>query len=173
MRKEEHPTAKPARGAYRRNLPHLQVAGKTYFVTFGTQGRRQLPAAVRSKVLDACVHDHGSKYALHAAVVMPDHVHLLFTPLQDADGTTYGLAELMHGIKGSSSHAVNRHLKRRGTIWQSESFDRLLRSDESVAQKAEYICENPVRAGLVERVDEWPWIWRAWVEDRVRDTIRR
>jgi REP element-mobilizing transposase RayT len=132
-----------------------------------------LPESVRDIVLDACVGDNGSKISVHVAIVIPDHVHLLFTPLQDDGSTTYGLAEIMHGIKSTAAHAVNRQLGRSGSVWQSESFDRLLHRDESIAQKAEYICENPVRAGLVGAADEWPWIWRAWVEGRSRRTINR
>jgi hypothetical protein len=59
---------------------------------------------------------------------------------------------------------VNRALGRGGSLWQDESFDHLLRSDESLRQKAEYICQNPVRAGLVEREEDYPWLWREWLE---------
>jgi putative transposase len=55
----------------------------------------------------------------------------------------------------------------RDHVWQREYFDRILRSAEDIRTKAEYICENPVRAGLVERVDDYPWIWREWVEGRL------
>jgi REP element-mobilizing transposase RayT len=95
---------------------------------------------------------------------MPDHVHLLFSPLSDGDGEPYGLAEIMSGIKGASAHTVNRLLGRKGHVWEEESFDRLLRSDEKVREKAEYICANPVRANLVAREDDWSWLWREWVE---------
>jgi REP element-mobilizing transposase RayT len=97
---------------------------------------------------------------------MPDHVHLLLTPRSDSDGNTYGLAQIMSGIKGSSAHRVNRALGRSGALWQAESFDRLVRSHESVRSKAEYICANPARAGLVGKEDEYPWLWREWIEGR-------
>lgn len=53
----------------------------------------------RLHVLNHCLHDHTTKLQMHAAVAMPDHVHLLFTPLRDLDGSTFGLAEIMQGIK--------------------------------------------------------------------------
>jgi REP-associated tyrosine transposase len=144
---------------YRRDLSHLQRPRKTYFTTFNTHRRWILPEVTRSAVLNHCLHDHMKRYELHAAVVMPDHVHLLFTPMADANGDDFSLAEIMNGIKGSSAHTVNRLLNRRGHVWQSESFDRLLRSSESARSKADYILRNPVRAGLVLRTAGYPWIW--------------
>ena len=156
--------AKPARGAYQRNLPHLQSECAAYFVTFRTWRQRTLPEQVRGIVLGHCLHDHGTKLVMHGAVVMPDHVHLLFTPLQDELGNTFGLAEILHAIKGASAHGVNRAFGTRGHVWQDESFDHLLRSDESAVSKVDYICENPVRKGLVARPGDYPWLWREWVE---------
>ncbi|MDQ3117014.1 MAG: hypothetical protein M3Q86_10470 [Verrucomicrobiota bacterium] len=45
----------------------------------------------------------------------------------------------------------------RSRVWQEEFFDHVLRSDESYAEKWEYVRENPTRAGLVEKSDDWPW----------------
>jgi REP-associated tyrosine transposase len=156
--------AKPAKGEYRRNLPHIQKSGRTVFVTFTTHHRRGLPAATRDLVLRHCLHDNGTKLAMHGLVVMPDHVHLVFTPLIDETGAEFGLAEILHGIKGASAHSINRLLGSSGSVSQDESFDRLLRSDESVREKVEYICRNPVRDGLVDSEDEYPWLWREWLE---------
>jgi REP element-mobilizing transposase RayT len=156
--------AKDAKGQYRRHLPHLQYERKTLFVTFSTRKRWVLPPQVRHLVLQHCLHDHEAKLYMHAAVVMPDHVHLLFTPLADSNGITYGMAEILSSIKGASAHTVNRSLRRRGAVWESESFDRLLRTDEDRRLVAEYICANPVRAGLCASEDEYPWLWREWIE---------
>ena len=90
---------------------------------------------------------------------MPDHVHLLLTPLRDADGDLYSLVEILQGIKGASAHSVNRALGRSGPVWQDESFDHVLRSEESLQQKLEYIRQNPVRSGLVKRPEHYAWLW--------------
>jgi REP element-mobilizing transposase RayT len=156
--------AKPARSRYKRYLPHIQYRDKTVYVTFSTRQRWKLPETVRDAVLKHCLHDHGTKLHMHAAVVMPDHVHLLFQPLRDAAGGTYGLAEIMSGIKGSSAHTVNRMLSRKGHVWEAESFDRLLRSTEQARAVAEYICANPFRAALAKDEDDYPWLWREWIE---------
>jgi REP element-mobilizing transposase RayT len=95
---------------------------------------------------------------------MPDHVHMIFTPLKDTDGNPFGLAEIMNGIKGASAHSLNKALNRSGPVWQFESFDHVLRSDEKIASKVEYICDNPVRKGLVNQKDDYPWLWREWIE---------
>jgi len=72
---------------YRRNLPHLQRDySKPHFVTFVTKNRRILPDWARQIVLDRCMHDHEKRYNLRVAVVMPDHVHLILTPLTDGIG---------------------------------------------------------------------------------------
>jgi len=158
------PKAKPAKSEYRRTLPHLQVEDKPLFVTFATYKRWHLSETVRSMVLKHCLHDHGVKLQVHGVVVMPDHVHMIFTPLNDEDGNPFGLAEIMNGIKGASAHSINKALARRVTVWQDESFDHVLRSDEKVASKVDYICQNPVRKGIVNNEDDYPWLWREWVE---------
>jgi putative DNA methylase len=161
---EQPRLAKLAKAAYRRDLPHIQRPGATMAITFATHQRWQLPPSARDQTMNIIEAGHRSKFHLHAAVVMPDHVHLLLTPARDSGGQTYGIAEIMSGIKGASAHAVNKALARRGRVWQSESFDRVLRSSERVRAAAEYICENPVRAGLAGSVDEYQWTWREWVE---------
>jgi len=89
---------------------------------------------------------------------------MIFSPLQDRQGNPYGLAEIMSGIKGTSAHSINKALNRRGRVCQREFFDHVLRSDESIHSKVQYICENPVRKGLVQEIDDYPWLWREWVE---------
>jgi hypothetical protein len=75
-----HPTARPAKGAYRRNLPHIQQEDKSIFVTFTTFKRWELPEPVRDLVINHCLHDHGKKLVVHGIVVMPDHVHWSSAP---------------------------------------------------------------------------------------------
>ena len=68
---------------YRRNLPHIERSGREHFITFDTYLRWELPPAARDITLKHCLHDNGSKMRLHIAVVMPDHVHMIFMPLED------------------------------------------------------------------------------------------
>jgi REP element-mobilizing transposase RayT len=91
---------------------------------------------------------------------MPDHLHLVLSPLCDSEGC-YSVAEIMQGIKSSSAHRINRLLNHKGQVWQHESFDHVLRRAEGVQAKIEYVIQNPVRAGLVQTVWEYRWLWVA------------
>jgi REP element-mobilizing transposase RayT len=68
---------------YRRRLPHYQRYDRDLFVTFCTLNRWSLSAEARDAVLGHCLHDHGKRYVLHAAVIMPEHVHLMLMSLRD------------------------------------------------------------------------------------------
>ncbi len=146
---------------YRRNLPHFQRDFTPHFITFVTKFRWILPSVARDLVLSSCCHDHRLRYELHVAVVMPDHAHLILTPLVDVQGRQiHSLIEIMRNIKSASAHLVNRQLRRRGPVWQEESFDHVLRSPESLDVKIDYILQNPVRKGLVRNPRDYPWAWQ-------------
>jgi hypothetical protein len=66
----------------------------------------------------------------------------------------------MDAIKGASAHKINRLLERSGKVWQTECFDRVLRSSEKLDEKMQYILDNPVRKGLVSAGAEYRWLWR-------------
>ncbi len=89
---------------------------------------------------------------------MPDHVHLVLTPGYDGN-SFFSVAEIMQGIKGTSTHKINRLLSRSGQVWQRESFDQVLRREESIHAKVEHMVQNPVRAGLVQNAMEYRWLW--------------
>jgi len=65
----------------------------------------------------------------------------------------------MQGLKSTTAHRINKLLHRSGPVWEEESFDHVLRSDESLKQKCEYIRQNPVRAGLVQKPEDYRWRW--------------
>jgi REP element-mobilizing transposase RayT len=144
---------------YRRNLPHIQRADRAHFITFTTYERWHLPESVRGLVRDACLYWDGKKFELHALVVMPDHVHLLATFLRKADGDLYQFREVLRSIKSYSARQVNQCLGRTGRVWLDESFDHVLRCEESLDAKEEYLRMNPVTAGLVENPEQYPWFW--------------
>jgi REP element-mobilizing transposase RayT len=82
---------------------------------------------------------------LHAWVIMPNHVHVLMTLRDNAT-----LSMLLQSWKGGSSHGVNRLLDRRGTLWQKDYFDRLIRDGDHFANCVRYIRANPKKAHLRE-----------------------
>jgi REP element-mobilizing transposase RayT len=144
---------------YRRNLPHVQKSDRTFFTTFVTKERKVLSPEARDIVLAACLHFHEKRINLHAAVVMPDHVHIIFGILRDSNKEEYSLAEILNSIKGFSSHAINKIEETKGQVWLDESFDHVLRHDEALNQKIEYLRQNPVRRGLVRKPEQYGWLW--------------
>jgi|SRR5579863_1688044 len=127
-------------------------------------------ARAREMVFEHCLREGGLEMAgegarptpaprirLHAVVVMPDHVHLLLQPLRNADGWPAPLVDRC--MKGATAHRINKQLGHSGPVWEEESFDHVLRWDESLKQKAEYISQNPVRRKLVRRPQDYRWLW--------------
>jgi REP element-mobilizing transposase RayT len=160
----------PTKYRYHRRLPHLQRDDSDLFVTFRLNGPFVLPEMARDLVLEHILREGGVARApspagliprirLHAAVVMPNHVHLIFSPRRDQDGGPYPVVEVLQCLKGATAHRINKLLGTAGPVWQEESFDHVLRFDESLAEKCEYVRQNPVRAGLVERPEDYRWLW--------------
>jgi REP element-mobilizing transposase RayT len=97
---------------------------------------------VASVVQEAILYRDGREYELHAYVVMPNHVHLLITPLRELPG-------IMQSLKRYAAREANKILGLTGhTFWQDESYDRFVRDDSEFGRIVSYIEMNPVRAGL-------------------------
>lgn len=144
---------------YRRNLPHYQKTDRPHFVTFITKERWILPVPARTIAMKACLHVDGKQADIHGIVVMPDHVHILLTPLRGEDGDTLTLPAILHSVKSFSAHAINRKLGRNSPVWLDESFDHVLRSEDDLDAKIEYLRQNPVRRGLVRTPKLYRWLW--------------
>ena len=143
----------------RRHLPHIERPGAAYFVSFSSFGRWTLPSAARDIALTTIVREHGVTCWLECGIVMPDHVHLIVQPYE-----SHSLHGVLQTIKSVSAHRIKATIAAVPRVWQEESFDRVLRSNESQRIKAEYVVMNPVRKGLCATPDAYPWLWRAWVE---------
>ena len=92
-----------------------------------------------------------------AWVVMPDHFHWLIELQQNS------LGELMQKTKSLSTRAINASTGRKGSLWQRGYHDRALRREEDLVKLARYVVANPLRAGLVEKIGDYP-LWDAvWV----------
>jgi len=145
----------------RRNLPHIQHEYSVHFITFCTRHRELLSSEARDIVLDSCLYGHGVEVHIYAAVVMPDHVHLVLQTLIDQNGCEFSISEILKAIKGASAHRINKALNRKGSLWQEESFDHVIRKSEDVNAKMAYVLQNPVRKGLVQRARDYRWVWTA------------
>ena len=119
-----------------------------YFLTFCVAGRERALANQEGFAAFQSAIARLTDWNVIAAVLMPDHIHLLIAP-NDREAAV-----------GNASGAMKRWMRQElNAAWQCQpgSFDRLLRSDESAEEKWQYIRENPVRAGLVEKWQEWPY----------------
>jgi len=177
-------------------LPHVKAQGATYFITFRLADSlpaevlatwASLPEEARSEkaesyldqgsgecllarpavaeiVLRALTYHAGSRYTLHEFVFMPNHVHLLLTPLGE-----HALSDIMHSLKSWTAQKINVLLDRVGnTLWQHESYDRVVRDDDELQALRAYVRQNPVKAGLC--VDESGFRWSsAWNKDAGKD----
>jgi len=137
----------------RRRLPHMQHKGSMYFTDSNTSDRQELSDEERDIVFSSIKFLDGKKYDLEAAVVMPDHFHLLMSPLPKGKGV-YSLSEIFHSIKSFSSHQIDR-----GTLWQDENYDHLIRNEADYLEKFRYLVDNPVVAGLVEKAEDYRWLY--------------
>jgi putative transposase len=128
----------------RRNLPHWVIEDAVYFITFNTFN------TVFSNEEMLIVKEHivnGSEkfYDLYAAVVMNNHVHVILKPING-----YTLTRITKGIKGVSANQINKSRNSTGSIWQDESFDRIIRDADEFDEKLLYMYNNPIKAGLTE-----------------------
>lgn len=121
----------------------------TYFVTFCVAARRTVLADPRCFASFQRVAASLQRWTTLAAVMMPDHVHVLASP--HARETSVG--EYSALIKRGMRLELKPSWR-----WQHGCFDRLLRNDESAQAKWEYMRENPVRAGLVSEWRGWPYM---------------
>ncbi|MCB8943406.1 MAG: transposase [Ardenticatenaceae bacterium] len=96
-------------------------------------------------------------YDMDAFSVMSNHAHLVFTPLEKEDGTYHALQKIMHSLKRHTAREGNKVLGREGAFWQHESYDHVVRNRQEWERIVAYVLNNPVKAGLVERWEDWPW----------------
>lgn len=144
----------------RGDLPHWQLPGAHYFITFTTKNRRELSPAARDVVLDALKFWHGQRLDLVAAVVMPDHAHAVIAPREKAPGVYWDLSDLLHSIKSFSANKINEIEDRRGeTVWLDETYDHIIRDEAEYQRILTYIAENPLRAGLSRAPAAYRWFF--------------
>ena len=154
----------PARKVIGHEVPAWVSQGSTYFIAVCANNRaaRSLMQSNAATLLIESVkflHRRGDWFA-RLFLVMPDHVHGLFSFPADTS-----LAHRIAAWKGYTR-------KTYGIDWQERFFDHRLRSDESLEEKASYIRMNPVRAGLTESPELWPYLVDAFAVDGSAGTPR-
>ena len=136
-------------------IPYRGSAGHgTYFITTSCWEKRPLLQTDRMACLfieTLLAYRDQKKYLLHEFVVMPNHFHLLVTPLEES------LERCLQFIKGGFSHRARKEFGLRTAIWQTSFYDHRVRDAAEYDRARSYIHQNPVRRGLVERAEDWPY----------------
>ena len=123
-----------------------------YFVTCCTHRRRKILAYKRthSAFIEFARRASDFNITVGRYVIMPDHVHLFV-----CGDDQFHLGRWISALKQALTRAND--WSNSGQIWQEGFFDHILRSDESMSEKWEYIVQNPVRAALVKQQEDWPY----------------
>lgn len=147
----------------KRKLPHWQIPGETYFLTFSALEGEKFSSEERDIILNSCLFWKNKKYILYAVIVMPTHVHLLLQPLPvNIENTVKGyhnISKIMHSIKSFSSHKINDIRKSNNSIWLPEFYDRIVRDKKDFEEKLQYIYDNPLRSDLTDIPEHYKWFW--------------
>jgi putative transposase len=140
----------------RRNLPHWRLEGSAYFVTWRLAPQQALLSEPERDLVAAAIrHFHESRYKLYCFVVMDDHAHAVIAPRE-----SYTLGSILHSWKSYTAHKLVQEFGRNAPVWLDESFDRIIRDEAELLEKANYILTNPQRC--------WPELsdyrWAEWLE---------
>ena len=141
-----------------------------YFVTLCTAERRKIlnKNEVHDAFVNHCRRSFNHDITVGRYVLMPDHIHFFVQ-----GGLSFDLGLWIRGLKRVVAAAVSGGRRQANSaspqrsIWQRGFFDHVIRNTESYVQKWDYVRENPVRAGLVKKNDEWNLQGEIAVIDRV------
>ena len=146
------------RGQHRLRIGRHSEPGHAYLITTTTiAGQRWFDNLFTGRaVVRELVHAERACLATtFAYVVMPDHLHWLMQLRPGAD-----LSSTVGRVKGRSARSINRRLSRKGAVWQRAFHDHAIREEKELRVMARYVIANPLRAGLVESVGDYP-LWDA------------
>ena len=135
-------------------------ADRSYVLTFCAQNRTPIfkDALAALHIINAMQRSARLGYCDSLAwVVMPNHVHWMLT-LADCSK----LSSLVAATKGRASRGLQVEAGLHLPIWQPGFYEHQIRVDEDLRQQARYLIANPLRAGLVSSVDDYPYWWAAW-----------
>lgn len=110
-------------------------------------------------VQDALRFGDGSRYALRAWVIMPNHAHVLVRCLPGVR-----LGRVIGDWKSVTARQCHARLRLPSRLWQKDYYDRAIRDEAHLGRALAYVRSNPVAAGLVEKAEEWAFLGVAGVE---------
>lgn len=136
------------------HLPNLEKGNRStiQFVTVCTKDRQSILTETSAHHALRNLWQDRSVFRVGRYVLMPDHIHLFCQP------TRFPAEPLSKWIRfWKSRFSATWKNRPQGPIWQRDFWDRELRSGESYTAKWKYVVENPVRAGLVDHSEDWPF----------------
>ena len=154
------------KGQKRLRKGRVSQHGRYYSVTICAHEKRQIfrDEGMGRVVIHALQWlDERGRIGLVAAVVMPEHVHMV---LQLKQGT---LSEVIKSLKGYTARRINRMCSSSGRLWQPQYYDRCLRSDDDLSRTVRYVLDNPVRRGIVAARGDYRLAWCVYDSDRDRN----
>ena len=154
---------------YQQYLPHYRTPGSIYHCRFSlnrTPSDLTLTEDWMFQVVeDSIVKDHKKECLIFAYVIMANHTHIVVQPLP-LPGNPFCVSDLkefyrleiiLGKIKGRSARQINAGCGQSGSLWQSESYDRTIRSQYDLDNTIDYLHNNPVRWGLVDCPEHYRW----------------
>jgi REP element-mobilizing transposase RayT len=128
----------------KRHEYHREFTSRFHELLDAGHGSCVLRQAGCADILTAKLHaGHNRDYHLDSWVIMPNHLHALVEPAEGVD-----LGRILQRWKGGSAREINLHLERTGKLWQHESYDHIVRSEEQLNHYRRYIAQNPEKAHL-------------------------
>ncbi len=141
-----------------------KMAGGTYFFTVVTQGRKPILTSllVRNALRQGIVQARNTMpFSIEAWVLMPDHIHCVWTLPEDDDGYASRWAIIKRAVSQAWGHSDTRNhsqlVRGESGFWQRRYWEHLIRDDEDRQRHFDYIHWNPVKHGLVKRPLDWPY----------------
>jgi len=154
---------------YWRFLPHYRSPGAIYhcrfslnFADLSFQFTEDWMFAI---VEDSILSEHKKESLIHAYIIMPDHSHAIVQPLPKENYPSawcdltgfYPLERITGRIKGGSSRRIHKQNGSAGSLWQEETYDRIVRGGQDLETTIDYIHNNPVRRNLVSSPELYRW----------------
>ena len=159
---------------YNRFIKYEQILDSIKF------GRKWLDNQLISSVVkDALHYREGKDYKLITYTIMPNHVHIIFKPINFVERTGlsgydgllaqthtrnerrissfYKVTEIMKSLKWYTAKEANKILNRKGMFWQHESYDHVIRDEKELKKLVEYVLNNPVKIGLTDDPYNYQW----------------
>ena len=135
-------------------LRRLVLSDAWFFISCRLLPRRRILAPEEFAILAQVIHERRAEHGflLTAWVFLPDHWHAIFYPPYPLT-----LSRVVESIKVGATKIINRSRREVGLLFQPRFFDRALRTVREYHEKVEYIHFNPVKAGLVDQPQDWPW----------------